>query len=200
MACTVHSVCVPQTGEEGATAPQPSHEDTHLQEQHRQASILKHMYPKSHHLLDAQLGPSLTPVLEEEVDMSNPLPPLPGESCLPPITENSPLPPLPGEFPSPPVPSVSPLPPLPGEISPSPVLPEVAALASVRDSVRELKDLEEQMGGDAPTPPQTHSSPSPHLLSTPSQGMYTTFCDHAYLHKLLPCFEMNTLSTVDYIC
>ena len=163
------------------------------QEKQRHAAALKRMYPKSHHFLDSQLGPSLTPVLEEEVDLlppftgsqssNSPLPPLPGEPSesplapLPPLPGEpsesplAPLPPLPGESSGSPLPSllrespvspranISPLPPLPGELSPSEVLPEVAALASVRSSVREIEQLHESMGGGThlSSPPPTHS-------------------------------------------
>ena len=137
----------------------------------RHVAALKRMYPiKSHHLLDSQLGPTLTPVLEEEFDLSPPLPPLPGELSDP---HHSPLPPLPGEFAVPPpftseefqmsspTPYITPLPPLPGED----IRPEVAALASVRESVREMKELQDLM--DTPT-----SSTSPLHLSPLQHGIY----------------------------
>lgn len=149
------------------------------EDQDRHVAALKRMYPKSHHFLDSQLGLTLTPVQEEDIDLFPPLPPLPGEtssspplpplpgetssSPLPPLpgeTSSSPLPPLAGEVPASPTPYISPLPPLPGEQMPSVVLPEVAALASVRESVREMEQLQNFM--DSPTafsPPTTEGRP-----------------------------------------
>ena len=163
------------------------------------------MYPKSHRFLEPQLGLALTPVLEEEVGMSSPLPsfsgdfplpPLPGEPVQPPVADNSPLPPLPGESPALPVATVSPLPSLPKEKfqppkkAASPPV-EVAALASVRSSVKELQDLEELVGKMSPAPPHTHSpaSPlSPHHSSPRTQG--------TYIHSKLYNFCIRTCTCI----
>ena len=125
------------------------------EEKERQARDLIRKYPKSHRFLEAQLGPTLTPVLEEEVGIPSPqqsyspLPPLPGES--------PPLPPLPGDFSMSPNISLSP----DVVTSMSPSSPEVEAVASVRSSVKELRELEELMEKQTPTPPLSGSSPSP---------------------------------------
>ena len=158
------NVLLPGVGKESDKQPPP-------EEQQRHAAALKRMYPKSHQYLDSPLGPTLTPVLEEDTDLSPPLPPLPGElnNPLPPLPGEqpssptpyiSPLLPLPGEQPSSPTPYISPLPPLPGESTPSDVLPEVAALASVRESVREMKNLQETMATSSPQ----HPSPPAHCM------------------------------------
>lgn len=135
------------------------------QQQMRQVAALKRMYPKSHQFLDSQLGSTLTPVQEEEIDPSSPLPPLPGDL-------NDPLPPLPGEDTSLhppsqeylPTPYISPLPPLPGED----IAPEVAAVVSVRDSVREMEKLQKSVNV-APRISPPHTPPPP----PPRAGIHT---------------------------
>ena len=154
----------------------------------RQTAALKRMYPKSHQLLDSPLGSTLTPVQEEEFELSPPLPPLPGElneplpplpgetsTFHPPSSDNSTLPPQPGESQVSPAPYISPLPPLPGETGPSPMSPGVAAVASARESVREMEELQLAMVPPPdpsppklpPPPPQRSDPPTSPQLPPP---------------------------------